>query len=92
MLGDVVGKIDCSRLPIDLELVLFYPVAKPIESHVNGFGALLLDSVIDDALGARIVGFDWCWRLVVAHVLERLAKWTCFLGVDVGSAYFSFCG
>jgi hypothetical protein len=33
---------------VDDELALAYAVADPVEAHVNGFGALLVDGVIGD--------------------------------------------
>ncbi len=34
------------------------PIAEPIESHVNRFGAVLFDSVVGNAAGSVVVSLD----------------------------------
>jgi len=48
MLGEVVGKVVAAFAPMDDVLVLGDAVLDPIKTHVHGFGAALLDCVIDD--------------------------------------------
>ena len=65
MFGEVVAVVVFAWGPKDLELALADTVADPIEAHVNCFGALLLDGVIDNSLSAGVVRLDWsCWLLV----------------------------
>ena len=77
---------------MDNELLLADTVADPIEAHVNGFGATLLDCVVDDAGGASIVGLDWGRWLRMAHVVERGAEPCGILGVVKEGAHFGFSG
>ena len=65
VLGEVVSQVVGSFLPEDLELVLGYSISDPVESHVDGFGALLFDCAVGYALGALVVGYDDCGRLLV---------------------------
>jgi len=65
LLGDVVRKIGDPALPVDLELALHHPVTDPVETHVDGLGAALLDSVARDAPGAFIVGDEEGGWLIV---------------------------
>jgi hypothetical protein len=58
MLGEVVGLIGFTWLPVDDELALVNSVADPIETHVHGFGAALFDRIVGDAFGAFVVGLD----------------------------------
>ena len=46
VLGEVVRVVVLPTFPVDGELLLFGPVTKPVETHVNCFGALLFDGVI----------------------------------------------
>jgi len=55
MLGELAGEVVAAFAPMDDVLVLGDAVSDPIKMHVHGFGAALLDCVIDDALCARIV-------------------------------------
>jgi len=59
MLGEVVSEVVAAFAPMDDVLVLGDAVLDPIKSHVHGFGAALLDGVIDDARCARIVSLYW---------------------------------
>ena len=52
---------------MDGELFLSHLVSDPAEAHVNGFGTLLFDGVVDDSFSARVVGLDWSWRLWMAE-------------------------
>ena len=46
-----------------MELVLFYAVAEPVETHVDGFGLSLSDGGVDNAVGGAIVGSNGDGRL-----------------------------
>jgi hypothetical protein len=43
MVCEVVTHVGVTMCPTYNELVLFHPVFNPIEYHVHGFGAFLLD-------------------------------------------------
>lgn len=53
--GEEIGEVVCSFPPLDEEVPLAYSVADPVEPHVDGFAASLLDGVVGDADGALIV-------------------------------------
>ena len=42
----IVGHIGYAWLPVDKELAAAGAVADPVETHVDGFGALMFDGVI----------------------------------------------
>jgi hypothetical protein len=50
MLGEVIGLIGSSWLPVDNKMELFDTVADPVETHFHGFGAALLVSVVCHSL------------------------------------------
>lgn len=58
VLGEVVGKVGCSRFPVDGVLASLDTITKPVESHVDGFGTTLLDGVVEDASGIGVVYGD----------------------------------
>ena len=60
MLGEVVTKVFTSWLPVDEELVLFYTVSNPVESHVYCLGSLLLDCVICNPGSTLVVCLNGC--------------------------------
>ncbi len=49
MLGEVVGEVLSAQSPVDDELVLFYAVANPVETHVHAAGFALFERVVGDA-------------------------------------------
>ena len=49
MLGEVVSEVVASFTPMDDILALGDAVLDPVKAHVHGFGAALLDGVINDA-------------------------------------------
>jgi len=92
MLGEIVGKAIGAAVPMDNVLALGNAVLDPVEMHVHGTGAALLDSVVEDASGAGIVSLDWSGRLGMAHFSESGAERGCiFRGVEKG-AVFGFGG
>ena len=58
MLGEVVSQIVLTFFPKYFKLVLANMVSYPVETHVNGFGALLFDCVVYNAVGCSIVCLD----------------------------------
>ncbi len=92
VLGEVVGQIVGATAPVDEELALGDVVFDPVEAHVDGFGAALLDSVVDDAFGTGVVSLDWSGGLGPAHGDECVSKDTGVLGVDEEGAEFGFGG
>ena len=65
MLGVVVAKVIDARLPVDEELTLACAITYPIKAHVDRFQSFLLDDVVGEAVGGRVVNLDWSGRLWV---------------------------
>ena len=90
--GKIIGEICFPRGPENFEMTLFDTVANPVESHVYGPRALLIDSVIGDSTGGGIVGLDGSSFLSVAHFLQGGSKNLALFGVDEEASNFSFGG
>ena len=59
VLGEVIGKVFSSVLPVDAELVLLDASAHPVEAHVKSFGELPAHVAGEYAMGGRVFGLDW---------------------------------
>jgi hypothetical protein len=57
MLCEIVPHIGVTWRPPNIELVLFYPVFDPVESHIHCFGAFLVYCVIDNAICGGVLSF-----------------------------------
>ena len=68
MLGEVIGKVFGSLLPVQAELILLDAAAHPVESHVKGLGEFLAYVSGEDAVGGRVVSLDQVGWLRVAHL------------------------
>ena len=69
MLGDIIGGgVVAARSPVNVELVVFYPVSYPKESHVNCFRSLELHGIIRKGDSRRVVDLHWCCGLRVAQL------------------------
>ena len=88
VLGEVIGKVLSSLLPVEAELVLLDAAAHPVEAHVKIFGSLPAHV----ALGGRAVGLDWDGRLRVAHFKEVRADGNSLLAVEGNRSSFGFRG
>jgi len=88
----VVGKIANARLPLDDEVAVLDAILEPIEMHVNGFGAFLFDSSIEDAAGNTVVSCDDSGRLGPSHFMESLPEWDSGLCIDECRAGLGFGG
>jgi hypothetical protein len=56
MFSKVVRFVEDSFFPVNVKLALTNAVTNPVEAHVDGFGAFLLDSIVGDARGGAIIG------------------------------------
>ena len=92
VLREVIAHVDLARAPINVELTLLDAVADPVEAHIHGFGSTLLDVVVADSGGARIVNLDRGGWLGPAQFLEGRADGAGVLGIVVDGADFSLCG
>ena len=90
LLGEVIGKVFGSLLPVQAELILLDAAAHPVETHVKGFGALLAHVDGEDTVGGRAVGFDRGVRLQVAHFDEGCADGNILLAVGENCSSFGF--
>jgi hypothetical protein len=57
MISEIVTHIGVIRRPTYIKLVLFNPVFDPVKYHFHGFGELLLECGIDDAICGAVVSF-----------------------------------
>jgi hypothetical protein len=92
VLAEVVCLVECTLVPREVELSLLHLVAHPAESHVHGFGSLLLDGIACDTSGRAAVGFGNCRRLWVACFLKHCSDWACFFAVVKEGTKFGFGG
>ena len=47
----IISVVEFARSPVDAELFLAFPVAKPMKTHVHCFGTLGLNFAIDHPVG-----------------------------------------
>jgi hypothetical protein len=70
MLGEVVCLVSFSRFPVDNELALLNAVTDPVESHIHGTRAALLNGVVGYAVGAFVISLDGGWGLRVSKFFQ----------------------
>ena len=92
VLGEVIGKVFGSPLPVQAELILIDVADHPVESHAKGLGAFPVYVAGEDAVGGRAVGLDWGGRLRVAHFDEGCADGNSLLAVEENRSSFGFLG
>ena len=68
MFCEVIGKVFCSLLPVQAELILLDVAAHPVESHVKVLGEFPAHVTGEDDVLGRAVGLDRGGRLRVAHL------------------------
>ena len=81
--GPIVGVIEYTRSPIELELLLCFSVPEPVEAHIHGLCAFGLDFAIDDSFCSGVVCLDGGGWLGVSKFLKNGADVDCFLCIDV---------
>ena len=60
-------------MPVDLKLFLCNMVFDPVESHIYGFGSLMFDLFVGEAVGGSVVDLDGGWWLGSSHFVECIA-------------------
>ena len=65
MLGVVITKVSDTRLPVDEELALACAISYPIKAHVDRFRSFLIDGVVGESVGVRVVDLGYSGRLWV---------------------------
>ena len=63
MLGKVVPMVGFAWAPDNLVLALLDTVLDSVKTHVDGFGAALLDDAVEDPLGTFVVSVNRCGGL-----------------------------
>ena len=79
--GEIIGSIGFTFAPKNLELTLADAISDPVESHVDGFGALLFDGVSRDTTCSTVIGCHGSGGLWMAHFFERESKRARFFAV-----------
>ena len=92
MLGVVITHVATAGFPEDHKLPIVNAVLQPIETHVNGFGALLFDCAIDNPTRHTVVSGEGSGGLGMAHFTEGGADGHSSLGVVESSGSFSLGG
>ena len=75
MFGEEVSKVDSAQGPIDVESFLFDVIEEPVELHVNGFGLVLSNSRVDDAVGSAVGSLNRGWRLWMTKFCKCGSYW-----------------
>ena len=83
MIGPIIALVQFSSSPIDAELFLAFPVAKPMEAHVHGFSAFWGYLAIDHSICYWVVILDQSGWFLVAHFLEYDTDVFCFACHDI---------
>ena len=88
----IVSKICFARMPKKFELLLAFPVAEPVETHVHGFGTFWLYLTVNDGIRHGIVSLDWGGRLFMPHLFQNYANVNCFARHDIQCSQLGFVG
>eukprot|EP00978_Attheya_sp_CCMP212_P042946 scaffold271559_cov35-Attheya_sp.AAC.1 len=73
-----------------MELPLLFAILEPVEAHVDGFGAALFGSVIDDAGSTAVVDLEGCRGLGMAHIFKDDSENDTFAGDEKTGTQFGF--
>ena len=86
----VIRQIGGSFIPIEAELVLRCPAAKPMKAHPDHFESALNDCVVNESCSSRVVGLDGCQGLGMPHFFQCVVDFNSFACIEVECSYFSF--
>jgi hypothetical protein len=70
----IIHFVEEAAFPIDVELALTDVVANPVKAHSNSFRAFLFESIVGDASGGAVVGYNSSKRLGMAKFFHAGAK------------------
>eukprot|EP00978_Attheya_sp_CCMP212_P019656 scaffold55301_cov31-Attheya_sp.AAC.1 len=73
-----------------MELPLLGSILEPVEAHVDGFGVVLSDSVIDNAGDTAVVNLEGRRGLGMAHIFKDDSENNTFAGVVKTGTQFCF--
>ena len=79
MLGEVGGQVVSATVPENMKSTTRNMVANPVKMHVHSLGVMLMNCVIDDADGTKIVGLNGSQRLRITKLKEG--------GMEVGGFF-----
>jgi hypothetical protein len=85
----IIAHVFLSGLIMKFEILLSFSVQEPELTHFHGAGALLFDSVVDNANGSSIVNVYWCWRLWMPKLVQGKPKDFGFLGIEEEGSQFA---
>ena len=72
MLGEIVGFVGGSWIPVNNKVSLFNVFADPIEAHVDGFRSDMFAGFVEDGGSGCIIGFDGRCSLLVTPFFRGL--------------------
>ena len=78
----IVAQFFLTGLIIKLEVLLCFSIQEPEISLFRCMGALLFDSVIDNANGSGVVDVNGCWWLWMAKFKEGKSQDLGFLSIE----------
>jgi len=73
---------------MDVELLLVDAVSEPVEAHVDGFGSVLSDSRVHDAVGSAVVCSNRGGRLRMAQFCQCCSHGDGFFGIHIEGSNF----
>jgi hypothetical protein len=88
MLGEIFTHIGVTRRPTYIEWIVFHPVLDAVEPRVHGFGAFLLDFIIDDSFCSGVVIFEVRGVLFMPHFRECCVRDSAFFSIDKNCTEF----
>jgi hypothetical protein len=85
MLGNVTTHLCVTHCPNCIKLSLLRPVLNPLKPHVHDLGTLLLDCLVDDAIGCGVLCLNVCCQPWTAHICECCTDESARFGVNKNS-------
>ena len=73
-----------------MKLALGNAVSDPVEAHVDDFGSILFDGVVEDTIGCAVVGSDRGRGLFVSQFNEGDSVRDCYMGIQVACTDYRF--
>jgi hypothetical protein len=70
VLGEVIGKVRETAVPVNTKVVGINPILDPKVAHSHGFGAFEFYRAVGNAGGSSVVGLDGCRALWITEFLE----------------------
>jgi hypothetical protein len=90
MFGKIISLVENALFPADNKLALANAISNPTETHVDGFGSLLFDTVVGNARSSAVVCLDWGRWLGVAEFFKARTQGARFLSIVELRSKFGF--